>query len=204
MLSSFFQRTSVRVALSSLFAELSAALSPATAVVEAPEVEVTDSSPAEPPPTRTPAEVLTELLSDPAYKWRSLGQLNIETGLYGDDLDALLVTVGARIDRRGKLAGLISRVGHGPNGSGSGNPLEAQLRKLLQDPNYKWRKSETLCKKLGVTGAELEPLLEAVDARASKTDDELFGLRSRVDDGNDSSDEDDDDDEDDEIDRSDN
>lgn len=130
-------------------------------------------------------------LSNPKFRFRSLVALAKATGYGGEELEALLIEVGARpVVRRAFVDtsswGLISRVGpgRGQRPVARVNPAKPKLVELLNDPAYKFRRYETLLDKLGIGTVELNELLDEVEARpivlAGRVAGNSYGLVSRV------------------------
>jgi len=57
---------------------------------------------------------------------------------------------------------------------------KAKLLELLNDPQYRFRKIGTLADAIGRDESDTEELLETIGARQEDTNDELYGLISRV------------------------
>ncbi len=61
-----------------------------------------------------------------------------------------------------------------------GDARLAKLRELLNDQRFKFRKLETLANAIGEDDDTTVELLESIDARQEKNNEELWGLTSRV------------------------
>lgn len=57
---------------------------------------------------------------------------------------------------------------------------KSQLLTLLNDPNYRFRKISTLADSIGRDESDTEDLLRELGARQEDSNDELWGLKSRV------------------------
>jgi len=59
---------------------------------------------------------------------------------------------------------------------------KSTLRKLLNDPKFRWRSIATLARAVGASEKRTRKLLVSIGARASvRPGEEMWGLRSRVD-----------------------
>lgn len=67
---------------------------------------------------------------------------------------------------------------------------KAKLLELLNDPKYRFRKIGTLADAIDASESDTEELLETIGARQEDTNDELYGLISRVGPGKDAAEDD--------------
>jgi hypothetical protein len=87
--------------------------------------------------------------------------------------------MSAIVELLGKLFGSVKEL----PGLRRDQKRKATLRDLLEDPKFRWRRIGTLARAVGASEERTRDLLVSIGARASVAGgEEVWGLRSRVDD----------------------